>query len=122
MPYLKETISGSRNVTLVGGTSGTELSGAATGTQSNVNDTAADTTILAANTSRKGAVVWNDSTSILYLLAASATSSATVWTYRLQPDEVVELPMLAGGIPYTGVLKGIWSVDASGAARVTEWT
>lgn len=92
-------------------------SGAGTGTQSNVPDAAADTTILAANANRRGATVYNDSTAILYLLCANATSSTTVWTYKMQPEDYFEIP--AG---YTGIVKGIWASDAGGNARVTEFT
>lgn len=94
---------------------------ASTGTQSSVNDTNADATILAANTSRKGATIFNDSTSILYLLLASGTASATNFSVRVKASGFYELPPMQGGV-YTGVIKGIWSADASGAARVTEFT
>lgn len=98
-----------------------QATGASTGTQTVVNDTNADTTILASNASRKGAAIWNDSTAVLYLLVASGTSSATNCTLSLAPGAYYELPITEGGC-YTGVVKGIWASDASGAARVTEWT
>jgi hypothetical protein len=95
-----------------------EATGACTtGTASAVNDTATDTTILAANTARYGATIWNDSTSILYLLLANATASATNATVKLAAGDYYEVPF-----GYTGIIKGIWSSDASGAARVTELT
>lgn len=95
---------------------------ASTGTITSVNDTNADTTLLAANANRKGASFYNDSTVILYLAAANVTSSATVYTAQLQPGGYYELPPLKDGSIYTGVVKGIWASDASGAVRVTEWT
>lgn len=90
---------------------------AATGAQTSVNDTAADTTCLAANAARKGATVANDSSSTLYLLLANAVSSATAYTVRMAQNDYYEVPY-----SYTGVIKCIWSADSTGAARVTEIT
>lgn len=98
-----------------------DTGGAATGTITSVNDTASSTTILAANTSRKGATVFNDSTSVLYLALSDTTASATVYTVQLPANTGYELPPTEGGC-YTGKIVGIWSADASGAARVTEFT
>jgi len=93
--------------------------GPSTGTQTSVADTTADTTLLAANSSRKGACVHNDSTAILYLLLGTGPASATAFSVKLSPDTYYELPVCQGGV-YTGVIKGAWSADAAGAARVTE--
>lgn len=90
---------------------------AATGAQTSVNDTNADTTCLAANAARKGATVANDSSSTLYLLLANAVSSATAYTVRMAQNDYYEVPY-----SYTGVIKCIWSADSTGAARVTEIT
>lgn len=87
-----------------------------TGTQSNVAGNAGNVTILAANTSRRGASVYNDSAAILYLLAAAGTSSATLYTVQIQPNGYYEVPA-----SYTGIISGIWA-SATGSARVTEWT
>lgn len=97
-----------------------EQTGPATGTQSDVSDAAADTVILAANPSRKGACFFNDSTSILYLLLANETASSTNYSVQVGPGGYYELPVCQGGV-YTGVAKGLWSADASGACRVTEF-
>jgi hypothetical protein len=88
-----------------------------TGTQSIVASSATDVTILAANASRKGAYVYNDSTQVLYLLLSNATSSATVFTQKMAAGDAFSL---APG-SYTGVIKGIWA-SANGNARVTEWS
>jgi hypothetical protein len=93
----------------------------ATGTQTSIADVAADATILAANTARKGATIYNDSSSLLYLLVGAGTSSTTVFTVKMAPDDFYELPMMLGGV-YTGIIKGIWSADSTGSARVTEFT
>jgi hypothetical protein len=95
-----------------------EATGACTtGTASAVSDAASDTTILASNAARYGATIWNDSTADLYLLLANATASATNATVKLPADSYYELPF-----GYTGIVKGIWSTNASGSARVTEFT
>lgn len=82
----------------------------------NVNDTASSTTLLAANTARKGATIWNDSTAILYL-KLGATASTTSFTVKLNQDDYYEVPF-----GYTGIIDGIWASDASGAARIVEFT
>lgn|SRR5574341_381631 len=92
-----------------------------TGALTTVNDTAASATILAANNARKGATIWNDSTSVLYLLLASGTASATNSSVKLNANDIYELPVCTGGV-YRGVINGIWSADAAGAARITEFS
>lgn len=114
-----------RAVTSVGGKLDTTASVAtgdapATGTITSVNDTNSDVTILAANANRKGATVFNDSTALLYLALASVTASATNYSVQVPAGGYFELPTCDGGV-YTGVIKGIWASDASGAARVTEF-
>jgi hypothetical protein len=88
----------------------------ATATLSSVNDTATSTTLLAANAARLGVIIHNDSTSILYA-KFGATASATSYTYRVEPNATLEL-----AYGYTGLIDGIWSADAAGAARITEIT
>lgn len=90
---------------------------AATATLSNVNDAATSTSLLASNTSRKGVIIHNDSTSILYL-KYGATASTTSYTYKIPADGTWEMPAPI----YTGALDGIWSADSTGAARITELT
>lgn len=100
------------------GTSG--VLGPTTGTAASVNDGAASVTVLALNTSRRGATFYNDSTSTLYLLIATGTASATNYSVQMGPGAYFELPTWPRGV-YTGDIKGIWSSDASGAVRVTEY-
>lgn len=90
------------------------------GTPTTVVASATDVTILAANTSRKMAHVYNDSTAILYLLLASGTSTTSNYTQQVPPQTGYELPTGQGGV-YTGVIKGLWA-SATGNARVTEQT
>lgn len=90
---------------------------ASTGTQSNVSSTVTtNTTILASNSARLGASIYNESTATLFLLLGSATESATVYTLQVPPGAYYEVPA-----NYTGIIKGHWSA-ANGSARVTEWS
>lgn len=86
-----------------------------TATLTNVNSSATNVTILAANTARKGAQFFNDSTQILYLKFGT-TASTTSFTVPLAAATYYELP--AG---YTGNIDGIWA-SAVGVVRVTEET
>jgi hypothetical protein len=89
---------------------------AAAATVSSVADTASSTTILAANSNRLGASVYNDSTVVLYLLYGSGTASATNYTAAVYPNGFH--PILTH---YTGQITGVWASDPdTGAARVTE--
>lgn len=90
---------------------------ASTAMLSNVSGSASSVTLLAANSARKGAVIHNDSTAILYL-KFGATASATSFTYKLNGGETWESNISP---LYVGVIDGIWA-SATGAARVTELT
>jgi len=101
-----------------------DSAGASTGTPTSVASAATATTILAANSARLGATITNDDANILYLLVASTgTVSSTVYTVPVAGGGgFYELPVLAKGKVYTGIITGIWAADGSGAARVTEYT
>lgn len=75
-------------------------------------------TVLAANTNRLGATVFNDSGNTLYL-ALAAAASTTSFTVQVLPAGYYELPN--DGCGYTGIITAI-SLAASGNARVTELT
>ncbi|WP_445626639.1 hypothetical protein [Nostoc sp. DSM 114167] len=84
-------------------------------TPTTVASSTTSVTILAANSNRKGATIWNDSTAILYLeLGATATTGA--FTAKLFASGYYEVPF-----NYTGVISGIWSA-ANGNALVRELT
>lgn len=83
-------------------------------TCSNVASSTASVSLREANTSRRAALVFNDSTAALYL-KFGATASATSYTVQIAAGGFYELPQPI----YTGVLDGIWAA-ANGAARVTE--
>jgi hypothetical protein len=94
----------------------TSSSAPSTGTLTSIASAATDTLILAANSSRKGAVVYNESTAVLYLLLATGTSSATAYSIQIPANGNFTL----NPGEYTGIIKGIWA-SANGFARVTEF-
>lgn len=88
------------------------------GAVTNVNDTATSTTLIAANASRRGLVITNTSSAILYVRLASGTASATMFTYRLPQNATQEIMY-----PYTGIVTGVWATDPNdGVAVITELT
>lgn len=88
-------------------------SGALTG----VLSSATDVVVLVANTSRKGVIIYNDSTAVLYLMLATGTSSAT--SYSIQVPAGGNFTLNPG--EYTGIIKGTWA-SVNGSARVTEFS
>lgn len=70
---------------------------------------------------RSALSVYNNSTSILYLLASAlGTVSSTFFTVILNPNDYWEAPQGPGGC-YKGPLSGTW-VSANGTANITEWS
>jgi hypothetical protein len=98
-------------------TATTAIEPATTATLSNVASSATSVTVLASNTSRLGAMVFNDSTQVLYLKMGT-TASTSSYTVQLAAGAYYELPQ---NPLYTGRLDGIWA-SANGNARVTELT
>jgi hypothetical protein len=82
-----------------------------------VNDAASSTQLLAANTARIYAVLFNDSPAVLYLKYGATASSTDYTGAPVQPGGT---HYLLGG--YTGRIDGIWSYDGNGAVRITEMT
>lgn len=106
-------------VTLVDSSGVSYAAGIATasvGTQTSVASSATDSVILSANNSRKGCTIYNDSTSVLYLLLSTGTSTVTTYTVQLPSNGMLSLRVGE----YLGVIKGFWS-SVNGAARVTEF-
>lgn len=90
---------------------------ATTATVTAVPDNAASVTLVAANSSRIGASVTNDSSAKLYVKTGT-TATATDYTVPLVSGAYWEAPY-----GYTGRIDGIWASDPNdGAARVTEYT
>lgn len=87
-----------------------------------VADTNASTALLAANENRKGASIYNDSTVTLYVLLSDGTASSSNYSVKLIADDFYELPVMQDGNVYKGRIAGIWASDASGAAKITEFS
>lgn len=93
------------------------FSGADTATLSQPANSASSFTVLAANPSRRGAMIFNDAATNVYI-AMAATASTTAYTYQLQAGVgYYELPAPV----YKGLITGIAS-SATGNLRVTELT
>lgn len=91
-----------------------------TGTVAGVDDSATSVTLLAANTSREGVQVHNNSTSVMYIKYGGAASIASGgYTVQIPASGYWEMP---GPSIYTGVLHAIWSANTAGYANVTELT
>ncbi len=90
-----------------------------TATLTAVASATAATPLLAANTARKGASIYNTDGNALYiLLAAAGTPSATNANYVIPATTGYwEVPF-----GYTGAIRGAWAVDGTGSAYVTEFT
>jgi hypothetical protein len=73
-------------------------------------------TLLAANTARRAAYYYNDSTAVLYL-KLGATASATSHTVQIPGGGFYELPTSL--YVYVGIVDGLWA-SATGAVCVTE--
>jgi len=86
-----------------------------TGTQSSVAASATNVTILAANSARKGATIFNDGNKTLSI-KLGATASSTSFSAQITARGYYEVPF-----GYTGIIDGIWDT-ANGSARVTELT
>jgi hypothetical protein len=86
----------------------------ATSAVTNVAASATNVTLLASNTSRVGAMFFNDSTSAAYL-KLGATASTSSFTVKMASNSYYELP-----IPiYTGIIDCIWD-SATGNMRITQ--
>lgn len=96
------------SVTVTESTSGTS-------TPTTVTASATSVTVLAANSSRKGATIWNDSTANLFIDFDSAATTSE-FAVKIAAGGYFELPF-----NYTGVISGIWSA-ANGNALVRELT
>lgn len=95
------------------------LTKAATPTQTSVPNATSSTSLLASNTSRLGATIFNDdtaSTGATLKVKLGATASSTSYTVAIAPQGYYEVPY-----GYTGAIDGIASA-ATGNARITELT
>lgn len=83
-------------------------------TLANIAASATNVTLFAANSARRGALLYNDSGATLFV-KFGATASATDFTLRVEANGYFELPQPC----YTGIIDGLWQ-SATGTARVTE--
>lgn len=114
---IKTDTDGNLQVDVLSGTITTTESTSTTATTTSVADNAANVTLLAANTSRKGASITNDSSARLHIkMGATATTSS--YGVSLAQHGYFEVPF-----KYTGIIDGIWASDpGDGAARIVEYT
>lgn len=111
---LQQYLRGLVHLWITGGL-GVKEARASTAVVTSVNDQATSTTLLAANAARLGCRIVNDSTSVLYA-KFGVTATTTDYSHKLLAGETLFEN------EYTGRIDGIWSADASGAARITELT
>jgi hypothetical protein len=99
---------------LTDGTAQFKFAPPASATPGNVPASTSNVTLAAANASRRGLYVYNDSTANLYL-KLGATASTSSFTVKIPAGGLYELP-----VPfYRGQVDGIWDA-ANGNARITE--
>jgi len=90
---------------------------AAAASLSNVSSSASSVTLKAANTSRRGLLIFNDADKTLNV-KYGATASSSSFTVQIAAGGYWEMPKPI----YQGTLDGIWATGPTGAARVTELT
>jgi hypothetical protein len=87
-----------------------------TSTRTSVAASVTAVTLLASNTSRRGATVFNDSATATLKVGLGSSVTSTDFTVLLTSNGYYEVPF-----GYTGIITGIWSL-ATGNARITELT
>ena len=91
---------------------------AATASVTSVDDNNASVSLLAANSNRISATIFNDSSALLYVLLGTGTASSTNYTAKVYSNGYYEIPST-----WQGAVQGIWATDPNdGAARITEMT
>jgi hypothetical protein len=93
-----------------------ETNPATTAVKSNVTATTTSTTILAANANRRGAIIFNDSTVVLYISYGTGTTSTTSFSMKVAAGAVylLDVPL------YNGAMTGMWAASPTESARVTD--
>lgn len=95
---------------------GFSVSGTGGATVTSVSDSDSSQQLVASNTDRKGLIIVNDSSQILYIKFGGAAGT-TDYSIRLVPFGTYEM-----GYPkYLGAIHGIWAANGSGSARITEF-
>jgi hypothetical protein len=93
-----------------------QLAKAGTSTRASVAAATSNTQLLAANATRKGATIFNDSSADLYLGLGTTAASTSNFTIKLPAGGYYEVPF-----SFSGEIRGIWS-SATGNARISELT
>lgn len=110
--YATEPIPGAQ---IPNGNVNTIVVGTSSGTASGVASSASSVTIAASSTNRKGMIIHNNSTAILYIRYGTPASIASGgYTAKIAADGYWEMPQTI----YTGAITGIWAA-ANGYANVT---
>jgi hypothetical protein len=89
---------------------------ASSGTRTTVAAATGSTQILASNGNRKSSILYNDSSSLVYIGMGSAAVSSSDYTFPLNGGGIYEVEY-----GYTGIIRAAW-VTATGQMRVTEFT
>jgi hypothetical protein len=92
------------------------ISGSSTSSVTSVASSATNVTLLASNSNRVSAMIYNDSNQRLYI-KFGATASTTSFTVQIAAGGYYEFPMPI----WRGRVDGLWA-SANGAARITELT
>lgn len=96
----------------------------ANGNQTSVASSATSVNLLAPNTSRIGYSIYNESTSVMFVLIANSvagtattTASSSNYTVQIAPGGFFEAEVPS---VYLGTINAVWAA-ANGFARVTEY-
>lgn len=103
--------------TVATGTQRVVVASSATGTQTNPSLSTTSATLLAASTSRRGATVYNNSASVVYVRLSATAASATTFTVKLLPTAYYEVPGY-----YNGAITAILDTGTTTAVQVTQIT
>lgn len=88
---------------------------AATGAVTQVAQNVASVTLLASNGNRKGGLIHNATTEILYVRLEAAAVTTALFSEVLHPSQTMNIPAV-----YTGEIRGIWAGAGAGNANITE--
>lgn len=87
-------------------------------TRTQVADSATAVALLAENSRRHGASIFNDSSAALFIGLGVTEVTTTNYTVKLVSGAYYETPYR-----YTGEVRGIWASDPNdGGAKITEFT
>lgn len=94
-----------------------------TATRSQVAAAAVDTLLLASNSARKGATIYNSTDKVLHVSLGTVAATVANSTIPL----ALQTGTAGGGyyeVPanYIGMIRGIWDAAPTGAAKITELT